>query len=440
MESAHLKTFRRPLGGNNMKKVLAIFLTLVMSFSVLAACGPGERTKKETGETADGKIPAKPEKLVIWEDIDKSVGLVEALESFEAEYGIKVEFKELNMADKIRDQLRLDGPAGTGPDVVTLPHDQIGQVVTEGLIKPITVSDDVLSIFSESSVQAQTYDGKLYGLPKATETTVFIYNKDLLPEPPKSLDDLYEFSKNYGGEKEYGFLALWDNFYFAHGVLGGMGGYVFDTKDGNVDPSSLGLNNEGAIAGAEYIQKWYKNIFPKGIIGDNGYSTMDGLFAKEKVASIMNGPWSFAGYKEKGINLGIAPMPLLPNGEHPQTYMGVKGWHVTSFTKHDYWATKLVEWITNEENAKIRYEKTAEIPPVKALVNTVLANDEGAKAVAIQSQYAVPMPNIPEMSEVWGPMATALQLVATQKETPKDALKEAVKSITTNIETKHSGN
>ena len=33
----------------------------------------------------------------------------------------------------MRDQLRLDGPSGTGADVVTLPHDQIGQVVTEGL-------------------------------------------------------------------------------------------------------------------------------------------------------------------------------------------------------------------------------------------------------------------------------------------------------------------
>jgi arabinogalactan oligomer / maltooligosaccharide transport system substrate-binding protein len=424
-----------------MKKLLAIFMTMVMSLSVLAACGPGETTQTNDDNNNQDEVPAKPEKLVIWEDTEKGVGLEDAIASFEAEYGITVEYKELNMADEIRDTLRLDGPAGNGADVITLPHDQIGGVVTEGLIKPLKVSDDVLSIFTDSSVLAQTYDGQLYGLPKATETPVFIYNKDLLPEVPATLEDLYDFSKNYGGDKEYGFLALWDNFYFAHGVIGGMGGYVFNTDaEGNVSSSELGLANDGAVDGAEYIQKWYKNVFPKGLIGDNGYSVMDGLFLDGKVASIMNGPWSFAAYKEKGINLGIAPFPVLPNGEHPQTFMGVKGWHVTSFTQNEYWATKLVEWITNEENAKIRYEKTSEIPPVKSLVDTVLADDEGAKAVAIQSQYAVPMPNVPEMGEVWGPMATALQLIANQKEAPKSALEEAVNTILENIKAKHTNN
>src|SRR5690606_36547305 len=108
--------------------------------------------------------------LVVWEDTDKGIALKPAIESFEKEYGIKVEFKELGMADKIRDQLRLDGPAGNAPDVVTLPHDQIGQVVTEGLLQEIKVDDSVLDTFTESSISAQMYDGKLYGLPKATET------------------------------------------------------------------------------------------------------------------------------------------------------------------------------------------------------------------------------------------------------------------------------
>ena len=102
-----------------------------------------ETETETTTESTDE--PAKPEKLIVWEDTDKSIGLKPAIESFEKEYGIKVEFKELDMADKMRDQLRLDGPSGTGADVVTLPHDQIGQVVTEGLIQEIDVSDDVLA-------------------------------------------------------------------------------------------------------------------------------------------------------------------------------------------------------------------------------------------------------------------------------------------------------
>ena len=284
-----------------------------------------QNPRDETKDKDKAAEEAKPEKLIVWEDTDKSVALKPAIESFEKEYGIKVEFKELGMADKMREQLRLDGPSGTGADVVTLPHDQIGQVVTEGLIQELEVSDDVLATFSESAVTAQKYDGKLYGLPKATETPVFIYNKALMPEAPETMDDVYAFSKDFTDGKKFGFLALWDNFYFAHGVIGGMGGYVFQENDGALDRDDIGLNNEGAIAGAEYIQKWYaEGLFPKGIIGESGGSAKDGLFNEGKVASVMDGPWAFQSMKDAGIDIGVAAMPTLPNGEHMKTFMGVK--------------------------------------------------------------------------------------------------------------------
>jgi arabinogalactan oligomer / maltooligosaccharide transport system substrate-binding protein len=429
-----------------MKKALSVLSTVALSFGVLAGCGLGPDEAKEPANekennktTSEEGMPEKPEKLVVWEDTKKGVALEPAIQAFEEKYGIKVEYKEVEMATKQRDQLRLDGPAGTGPDVITVPHDQIGQLVTEGLIREMKVDKEVLDRFTESSIQAETYNGKLYGLPKATETPVFVYNKKLMDKAPETMDELYEFAKNFTKGEQYGFLALWDNFYFAHGIMGGMGGYVFKNNDGTLDPKDLGLNNEGAVKGAEYIQKWYKEgLFPKGIIGENGGSTMDGLFNEGKVASVMNGPWAFQAMKDAGIDIGVAPMPKLPNGEPVKTFMGVKGWHVSAYSKHPEWATKLIEFITNEENAKIRFELTQEIPPVKSLIeDPIIANNEGAKAVAIQSQYAIPMPNIPEMAEVWGPMATALQLVANQKAEPKKALDEAVKTIQTNIETNH---
>jgi arabinogalactan oligomer/maltooligosaccharide transport system substrate-binding protein len=424
-----------------MKKNLLLMM-LILLLGMLAACAPDreEGTEPADGEKPEASEEPKPEKLVIWEDLEKSKDwLPAALASFEEEHGIKVEFKELNMADKIRDQLRLDGPSGNAPDVVTLPHDQIGQVVTEGLIQEITVEDTVLKTYSESSITAQMYEGKLYGLPKATETPVLIYNKALMPEAPKTMDELYTFSKDFTKGENYGFLALWDNFYFAHGAIAGMGGYVFNETADGLDREDIGLNNEGAVEGAEYIKKWYaEGLFPKGIIGETGGAAMDGLFNEGKVAAVMNGPWAFQGMKDAGIDIGIAPMPTLPNGEPVKTFMGVKGWHVTEFTENPYWATKLIEHLSNDENSKARFTAVSEIPANVSLVDDpIIADNEGAKAVAVQSQYAVPMPNIPEMGEVWGPMASALQTLATGKAEAQDALDEAVKSIQTNIETNH---
>ncbi|MFX3624920.1 MAG: extracellular solute-binding protein [Ectobacillus sp.] len=416
-----------------MKKVKALSLLTVpaLTISMLAACGPqeGDKASKAKDSKADSNT------LVVWEDKDKVNGIEDAVKKFEQENKVKVKIKELGTTDQLK-QLRLDGPAGTGPDVITIPHDQIGGAVTEGLISELKVDQSVKDRFADVSMNAETFQGKLYGLPKAIETPVFIYNKKLMPEAPKTMEDVYSFSKGFTKGDKYGFLALWDNFYFANGVMAGMGGSVFGGEATNLDPTKVELNNEGAVKGADYIAKWYKeNLFPKGIIGENGGAALDALFNEGKAASVMNGPWAFQGYKNAGIDYGVTAMPTLPNGEHVKTFLGVKGYHVSAYSKKQELATKFIDYITNEENSKVRYEKTKEIPPVKTVMDGL--TDEGAKAVAEQSQYATPMPNIPEMGEVWAPAASALQNIVTGKADSKKALDEAVKQIETNIKTNH---
>jgi arabinogalactan oligomer / maltooligosaccharide transport system substrate-binding protein len=414
-----------------MKKALALLTIPALTFGLMAGCGPKE-------ESSEAKDSDKDYDLLVWEDKDKTPGLEDAVKAFEKEHNVKVKVTEVQMTDQLK-TLRLDGPAGNGPDVVTLPHDVIGGAVTEGLLAEMKVKDEVLNTFTDLSVKAQKYNDKLYGLPKSTETPVFIYNKKLMPKAPETMDELYAFAKDFTKDDKYGFLALWDNFYFANSALAGMGGYVFNEKDGTIDPKDIGLNNEGAVKGAEILAKWHKEgLFPKGIIGANGGSTVDGLFQEGKVGAVMNGPWAFQPYQDAGVDYGVTTMPKLPNGEPMKTFVGVKGWHVTSYSKNQELATKFVEFITNEENAKKRFEKTQEIPPVKSLLeDPIIKDNEKANAVAMQSQVGIPMPNIPEMSEVWEPAAAALQLIVTGKQDVKGALDEAVKQINTRIETNH---
>lgn len=424
-----------------MKRLAMLMTAILLLVGILSACGPSDKSTSSGSSNAssknnDGKISEpKPDKLVVWEDKDKDNALKPAIKSFEEKYGIKIEYKTLPMADKMRERLRLDGPAGKGPDVFTVPHDQIGQLVVQGLMRPLDVPSSVTDTFTDSSIQAQTYKGKLYGLPKAVETPIFIYNKKLMDKAPATFDELYQFSKDFTKGGKYGFLFLGDNYYFAHAYMSGFGGYVFKNNNGTLDIKDLGLNNDGAVQGAEWIAKWYKEgLFPKGIVGTNGGSTLDGLFTEGKVASKMDGPWSFEEMKKAGIDYGVAPLPKLPNGEYPKTFIGVKGWHVSAYSKSPQWATKLVEWLTNAENSKIRFEKSGEIPPVKALLkDPIIADNEGAKAVFVQAERGEPMPNIPEMSQVWEPMANALQLIVTGKQGAKPALDNAVKTIETNI-------
>ena len=379
--------------------------------------------------------------LMVWEDIQKSLGNEEAVAAFEKQHDVKVNVLEIPYGGQI-ESLRMDGPAGTGPDVVLIPHDQIGGAVIQGLLSPLQVDKSVTDTFSQSSIDALTYNGVLYGLPKSVETVFMVYNKDLVPELPETMDEIFELSKKFREDGNYGLLAKWDELYYTYGILTGMGeADVFAKKaDGSYDSNKILLNTKGAVDGAEYIQKFYNSgVFPAGIIGNNGLNAIDSLFTSGKAAIVQTGPWSLQPYKDAGINYGVAPLPKLPSGEDMGSFMGVKSYSISTFSQNKELAQEFITFVNNYDNAKRRFELTGEVPAVMKLMDDpVIKNDAGASAVAEQSVHATSMPSIPEMNEVWGPVNTALQLIATDKQDPKSALDSAVTSIDMQIQANHA--
>lgn len=420
------------------KKFMGISATILGMSLVLAACGPDSDTSSESGSSEEKK------ELLVWEDVSKAQGIEDAVKNFEEEYDVEVTVKEMAYADQI-EALRLDGAAGTGADVITIPGDQIGTAVTEGLLKELDVSDEEQALYTESAMSSQIVDGKVYGLPKAVETTVLYYNKDIISENelPKTIDEWYEYSKSVTKDGNYGLLALWDQIYYAQSLLVPYGGYIFGQNDsGSYETTDIGLNNDGAVKAVTEIEKFYADgLFPAGIIGEQGINVLDSLFTEGKAAAVISGPWNLEPYKSAGINYGVVELPTLANGEHMSAFLGVKSYNVSSYSDSPELAEKFVEFISNEENAKVRYEITQEIPAVAALADDkAIVENEAAKAVAEQSKYSQVTPNIAEMAEVWTPIDAALQTVATGKAEPKDALNNAVETIKGQIEANHSAN
>lgn len=370
--------------------------------------------------------------LVVWEDVNKGIGIAAAVEKFEAEHGVNILVIEKAYAQQLED-LRLDGPAGSGPDVFTMPADQIGTAVVEGLVKEVNADDAVKASFTEASIQSQTVDGKLYGLPKSVETQILFYNKDLIAEEdlPDTLEGWYELSQNNTSDS-FAFLALFDQLYYTMGVIGGYGGYIFNQdENGNYLPEEIGLNNEGAIEAVDYVSKFYtEKLFPDGIIGEQGINVLEALFVEGRVQAVISGPWNLEPFTSAGLNYGVKELPLLPNGEHMQSVAGVKSYNISSYTKNPELAEAFLLFITNEENSLVRYEETLEVPAVLALSEhpTVVEND-AAEAIALQSEHAKLVPGIVQMNEVWNSMDPALQIVMNGQATAQEALDIAVQQI-----------
>jgi arabinogalactan oligomer/maltooligosaccharide transport system substrate-binding protein len=399
-----------------LSKMFAACLVLVLMVSTLTGCFGGR----------GAEIPEKPDKLVVWEVEDQIANARKLAALFTAEYGIEVEVLPVPNLEQ-REKLMLDGPAGIGADVVTWPHDQVGTSVLAGIIQPITewLAEGTLAGFHQSALDALSYGNELYGLPKAVETTALVYNKDLIATPPTTWVELIALAQQHtnAADNRFGLLFDYRNYYFVHGFFAAAGDYyIFKDVDGVLDTNDVGVNRAGGLTAINLL----KDLVERDLIPVSAdYGVMDDQFAQGRTAMIINGPWSINNYKERGINVGVAPLPTLPNGRNPNSFSGIKGWYLSAFTDHPYWATKLIEFMTSRESLESRFADTGEIPPR----NDVEIDDPIITGFLAQAEFAQAMPNVAEMEVVWGNMGDAINFVATGQLAPQAALDQAKQFI-----------
>jgi arabinogalactan oligomer/maltooligosaccharide transport system substrate-binding protein len=173
--------------------------------------------------------------LNVWEDIKKSDGIKAAVNDFEKQFNVKVNVQEMPYAQQL-EKLRLDGPAGIGPDVLVIPNDQLGGAVVQGCCLPDAGPGEAGGVYADS-INAFHMDNVLYGVPKAVETLVLIYNKELIDKPLDSLQAWFDYSRKQREEGKYGLLAKFDQIYYSWGAIGPMGGYIFGKNDGRLQPA-----------------------------------------------------------------------------------------------------------------------------------------------------------------------------------------------------------
>ncbi|GEL07943.1 sugar ABC transporter substrate-binding protein [Salisediminibacterium halotolerans] len=431
-------------------KSLLKSLTVVSALSVgLAACGndadenndpanegnnANDNAANDNGDeaAADEEAPEAPEELTMWVNDEESQ--LEAygniVEGFEEEHGIEVDITEYSMLDQT-EGMSLDGPAGQGPDLFFQPHDRMGDVALQGLARALDLTDDQqerLEGYNPEAVESFSYEGEQYGIPAVVETYALFYNQSMVDEAPENLDELNEMAEELTDDDTYGFMMDATDFYFTYPFLTAHGGYVFaQDDDGVYDPEDIGLNEEGVVEGAEMIQSWYQDgPIPDGADGD----AVDGTFTTGDTAMVVSGPWNVPFYSDElGDDLGVSKLPAAEEGGDPVTsFSGNKGWLVNEYTEEEYWATELALYITNAESSEEYFETAQELPAHE----DVEIDDEFFEPIFAQTEYTQPMPNIPEMSQVWDPMADALEFIS-QGDDPQEVLDEAVEQIHTEI-------
>ncbi|MFD0712775.1 maltose ABC transporter substrate-binding protein [Paenibacillus sp. GCM10027626] len=437
--------FKTPKGN---WKLIFICLALLLAMTACSGNGGGNKPGNKpvnTGSEADpGKnaetagdeeyAPEEGAKLVVWEAKEQLEYMQQIAKSFEAEYGVPVTVEELAGGQQ-GGRLATDGPSKLAADVLTLPHDQIGQAAKAGLLLPNDLfEEETRATMVDAALAASTYEGVLYGYPKSVETYGLFYNKDLMPEAPKTWDDVIKFANSYNDPKQNKFALMWEFVgYYTYPFIGSFGGYIFG--DNNTNPEDIGLNKEGTIEGFTFLQS-LRDILPMKA-GDVTYDVKTQLFQEGKLALNIDGPWSVAAFKDK-VNFGVVPLPAAPNGKPSISFSGIKSYYVNSYTNYPIAARIFAHFASSKENQLKNYEMTGAIPANKeAGESPELQNDPIMSGFFQQFQQSVPMPSVAEINSVWDPLKAAfISVWDDPKLDVKQTLDQTVKTIKADIDSK----
>ena len=337
----------------------------------------------------------------------------ELAEQFNKGKDFKVEVAATSMFDLLA---ALPTQKGNIADIFMIPNDRIGELADQHLIAPTNFT---VNGYTDAATNASTYNGQTYMLPMSTDTTLFLYNKDMLKEAPKTLKEIPPSE----------WAAKFTDFYFTGGLFMSNGGYIF--KDNN--PQDIGLNTPDAIKAGLAAQELYKSgVSHWTLMQDDtvAYDIMMKYFMEGKLKAIINGPWAIADIEKAGINVGAAPIPSW-DGSHPyKALTGTKGMTVNGYSNNQEGAREFIKFLATPENANKWYADTREVSP-----SLSVNYKEGSlhKAIFDATNIGQPMPSIPEFMKVWGPMKTGLAQIA-QGQDVKAVLDAAVDTIEIDIE------
>lgn len=421
-----------------MKREICKILCGCMIAGLMAGCGeePKEKqtdssVKKEASEvkTADKKESAGETNIKIWHDGDESImdTMEKDVNEMLEEEGIRVSFEK---KAALTDQLKLYGTDEVnGPDMYFYAHDSLGMLAEMGILAPLSDILDTASLngdLNEMTLEAVTYKDTQYMVPVYFETLLFLYNKGLWEgDVPDSTDELYAYMETHTDTEAgtYGVLNQHSTAYNVAPFINGFGGCIID-KEGNP-----GLNLPETIEAVAYNQKF------AALQADGDYNTVTTLFNEGKASAIIGGPWLLSGIKDAGIDLGIKSLSefTLPNGKALAPYSGVQG---VGVLKHSAGAKKdavekvLSALASEKVGVDLVVNNNCASANEKVYHNSDVAANEMVLTMKKTADTAEPMPNIPQMSVMWGPAEGFLAAVNKSNEdvsqAAEDFQKEAV--------------
>lgn len=392
-----------------MKKAISILLCTALTIGCIGGCGKSKDTGNGVTTEASTQTAKDATNVKIWHDGDEGImqTIADSVNKKLAAENVKVTFEKKS---GLTDQLKLYGNDKTnGPDMYLYAHDSLGTFAEMGILAPITdvISKDTYADMLPMTVEAGNYKNTQYLMPVYYETLLFMYNKAKWQgEVPNTTDGLYDYmvAQTDTNAGTYAVVNQHSTAYNVAPIINGFGGYIID-KD-----AKPGLNKKETKDAISYNKKF------AALQADGDYNTVTALFNEGKAQAIIGGPWLVSGIKSAGIDLGIKSLSdfKLPNGKALAPYSGVQSIGVLKYAaenKKDVIAKVLAAIASADTGVALANQSNCAPANSKSYDDAKVASNEMIMAMKKTAETAQPMPNIPQMSVMWGPAEEFLAAV-----------------------------
>ena len=362
--------------------------------------------------------------LTIWINGDKGYdGLAQVGAKFTADTGIPVKVEH---PDDVPGKFQQAASTGAGPDILFWAHDRFGDWASAGLLSEVKPSSDVKAAIEDFTWDAVTIDGKVFGYPVAVEAVGLIYNKALVPNPPKTFEEIFALDKELQKDGKHAILWDYNNTYFTWPLIAANGGYVFKYEDGKYDIKDTGVNSPGAKKGVAMVKRLIdEGVMPKGA----DYSVMESKFASGEVAMMINGPWAWPNAEKAGIDFGVTYIPSI-DGSPASPFVGVLAGAINESSPNKDLAVEFLEnYLLNVDGLKMVDDNVSLGAVAHKEFMAQLASNPNIAATFANAQAGKPMPNVAAMGKFWSAMATALSNITSGRMKLDRALDGAAKRI-----------
>ena len=325
--------------------------------------------------------------------------------------------------EDLRTLVNMASVGGQGPELVFGPSDNVSVFALTESIMPLD------TVFEAGFLDAFTDDGLIRWddqlwmvADQVGNHLALVYNTELLASPPETTDEMIAVLDSLsdpdgdGTRDLYGLTWNYTEPFFFIPFLTGFGGWMMD-EEGN--PT---LDTPATVQAIEFIlalRDQYQ-LIPR----ESDYNVAETLFKEGKSAVIINGPWSWAGYGEAGIDYALAPIPRMSaTGRWCAPIVSAKGYSINANVPAEKLpiVREVVEYLTS---AEIQMEMALELATVPVLEDVrrapELQENEMLQASIRQIELSKQMPTEPQLRQIWDGMRGPYQLVMNGAVTPEE--------------------